>query len=66
MHHPAEQANSEFIRVIEDKPVPHDMCFAKKALVDSIGQRNSHVKTCSCGGLLDETDIYSKGKNICF
>ena len=38
----------------------------KKATVDSIGQRNSHVKTCSCGGLLDETDIYSKGKNICF
>ena len=38
----------------------------KKAPVDSIGQRNSHVKTCSCGGLLDETDIYSKGKNICF
>ena len=38
----------------------------KKATVDSIGQRNSHVKTCSCGGLLNETDIYSKGKNICF
>lgn len=38
----------------------------KKATVDSIGQRNSHVKTCSCGGLLDETDIYSKGKSICF
>ncbi|RBI99500.1 transposase, partial [Escherichia coli] len=34
--------------------------------VDSIGQRNSHVKTCSCGGLLNETNIYSKGKNICF
>jgi len=38
----------------------------KKATVDSIGQRNSHVKTCSCGGSLDETDIYSKGKSICF
>ncbi len=38
----------------------------KLAGVDSIGQRNSHVKTCSCGGLLNETDIYSKGKNICF
>ncbi|QGJ39863.1 transposase [Citrobacter freundii] len=38
----------------------------KKATVDSIGQRNSHVKTCSCGGLLNETNIYSKGKNICF
>ena len=38
----------------------------KKATVDSIGQCNSHVKTCSCGGLLNETNIYSKGKNICF
>lgn len=38
----------------------------KSAVVDSIGQCNSHVKTCSCGGLLDETDIYSKGKSICF
>ncbi|EAA9524126.1 transposase [Salmonella enterica] len=38
----------------------------KKATVDSIGQRNSHVKTWGCGGLLDETDIYSKGKSICF
>ena len=34
--------------------------------VDSIGQRNSHVKTWSCGGFLNETDIYSKGKSICF
>ncbi len=38
----------------------------KNEVVDSIGQRNSHVKTCSCGGLLNETNIYSKGKNICF
>ncbi|STB68492.1 ISEc14 transposase A [Citrobacter freundii] len=38
----------------------------KKATVDSIGQRNSHVKTWSCGGFLNETDIYSKGKSICF
>ena len=32
----------------------------KKATVDSIGQRNSYVKTWGCGGSLDETDIYSK------
>ena len=38
----------------------------KKATVDSIGQRNSHVKTWGCGGFLNETDIYSKGKSICF
>ncbi|MDY1038676.1 transposase, partial [Lelliottia sp. CFBP8978] len=36
----------------------------KKATVDSIGQRNSHVKTWGCGGFLNETDIYSKGKSI--
>ncbi|RYM66477.1 transposase [Serratia proteamaculans] len=38
----------------------------KSAVVDSIGQRNSHVKTWGCGGFLNETDIYSKGKSICF
>ncbi|WP_346081839.1 transposase, partial [Gibbsiella dentisursi] len=35
----------------------------KQAAVDSIGQRNSHVKTWGCGGFLNETDIYSKGKS---
>ncbi|MQI96116.1 transposase [Escherichia coli] len=38
----------------------------KKATVDSTSQCNSHVKIWGCGGLLDETDIYSKGKSICF
>jgi len=38
----------------------------KKATVDSIGQCNSHVKTWGCGGFLNETDIYSKRKSICF
>ncbi len=38
----------------------------KKATVHSIGQRNSHVKTWGCGGFLNETDIYSKGKSNCF
>ena len=38
----------------------------KKAAVDSIDQRNNHVKACRCGGLLNETNIYSKGKSVCF
>ena len=38
----------------------------KKAAVDSIGQRNSYVKTWSCGGFLNETNIYSRGKSLCF
>ena len=38
----------------------------KKATVDSIGQCNNHVKTCSCGRSLDEAYIYSKGKSVCF
>ncbi|WP_148675706.1 right-handed parallel beta-helix repeat-containing protein, partial [Klebsiella michiganensis] len=38
----------------------------KKAGVDSIGQRNSYVKTWGCGGFLNETNIYSRGKSLCF
>lgn len=38
----------------------------KKATVDSIGQRNSYVKTWGCGGSLNETNIYSRGKSLCF
>ncbi len=38
----------------------------KKATVDSIGQRNSYVKTWGCGGFLNETNIYSRGKSLCF
>ncbi len=40
--------------------------FLKKASVDSIGQRNSYVKTWGCGGFLNETNIYSRGKSLCF
>ncbi|STJ21677.1 CP4-6 prophage; partial regulator of insertion element IS911A [Escherichia coli] len=36
------------------------------AAVDSIGQRNSYVKTWGCGGFLNETNIYSRGKSLCF
>jgi len=38
----------------------------KKAVVDSIGQRNSYVKTWGCRGFLNETNIYSRGKSLCF
>ncbi|RZX12716.1 hypothetical protein EXX61_25725, partial [Escherichia coli] len=38
----------------------------KKATVDSIGQRNSYVKTWGCRGFLNETNIYSRGKSLCF
>ncbi|MCU3195563.1 hypothetical protein N8T27_25985, partial [Enterobacter hormaechei subsp. hoffmannii] len=60
-------AQAEIRRLQKElKRVTDERDILKKAAVDSIGQRNSHVKTCSCGGLLNETDIYSKGKNICF
>lgn len=60
-------AQAEIRRLQKElKRVTDERDILKKAAVDSIGQRNSHVKTCSCGGLLDETDIYSKGKSICF
>ncbi|TJA03583.1 carbon starvation protein CstA, partial [Escherichia coli] len=29
----------------------------KNVIVDSIGQRNSYVKTWGCGGFLNETNI---------
>ncbi|MCV8012998.1 serine hydrolase, partial [Escherichia coli] len=37
----------------------------KMYAVDSIGQRNSYVKTWGCGGFLNETNIYSRGKSLC-
>jgi len=36
----------------------------KKATVDSIGQCNNHVKTCACGGSLDEAYIYSTRESV--
>ncbi|WP_249941248.1 serine hydrolase, partial [Escherichia coli] len=36
----------------------------KMYAVDSIGQRNSYVKTWGCGGFLNETNIYSRGKSL--
>ncbi|EEW0034356.1 hypothetical protein EGT26_24375 [Escherichia coli] len=40
--------------------------YLNNACVDSIGQRNSYVKTWGCGGFLNETNIYSRGKSLCF
>ncbi len=42
------------------------VCLQKNGAVDSIGQRNSYVKTWGCGGFLNETNIYSRGKSLCF
>ena len=56
--------SDEFFRIASD------WCDAgakiKKDGVDSIGQRNSYVKTWGCGGFLNETNIYSRGKSLCF
>ncbi|WP_249518616.1 acetolactate synthase small subunit [Escherichia coli] len=43
-----------------------DPTMFNKIVVDSIGQRNSYVKTWGCGGFLNETNIYSRGKSLCF
>ena len=44
----------------------HDSSTLNCPIVDSIGQRNSYVKTWGCGGFLNETNIYSRGKSLCF
>ncbi|CTT96094.1 CP4-6 prophage%3B partial regulator of insertion element IS911A [Escherichia coli] len=56
------------IRELRKKPQRIEMEneILKKATVDSIGQRNSYVKTWGCGGFLNETNIYSRGKSLCF
>ncbi|QKB62736.1 hypothetical protein E3172_03060 [Escherichia coli O157:H7] len=50
--------------------VSRKLCLRKNSTnivtVDSIGQRNSYVKTWGCGGFLNETNIYSRGKSLCF
>jgi len=57
-----EQTNRPAKGVVTDKGVPQSDSFAKFAAVDSIDQRNNHVKKCSCGALMDETDIYSSAR----
>ena len=60
-------AQAEIRRLQKElKRVTDERDILKKAAVDSIGQRNSHVKIWGCGGFLNETDIYSKGKSISF
>ena len=66
IQHPTEQTNRPATAVVTDKGVPQSDSFAKYAAVDSIGQRNSYVKTWGCGGFLNETNIYSRGKSLCF
>ncbi|HAJ2133906.1 TPA: transposase [Escherichia coli] len=66
IQHPTEQANRPATGVVTDKGVPQSDSFAKYAAVDSIGQRNSYVKTWGCGDFLNETNIYSRGKSLCF
>lgn len=56
--------NARLKRLLAERD--EELAILQKAAVDSIGQRNSHVKTWGCGGFLNETDIYSKGKSICF
>ncbi len=56
-------AQAEIRRLQKElKRVTDERDILKKAAVDSIGQRNNHVKTCGCGGSFDETYIYSKRK----
>ncbi|WP_404856423.1 fimbrial protein [Escherichia coli] len=63
------QTNGQVSGVQTDVPIELKDCdttVTKKATVDSIGQRNSYVKTWGCGGFLNETNIYSRGKSLCF
>ena len=60
-------AQAEIRRLQKElKRVTDERDILKKAVVDSIGQRNSYVKTWGCGGFLNETNIYSRGKSLCF
>ncbi len=50
----------------ENRRVTEERNILKEAAVDSIGQRNNHMKILFCGGLLNEAYIYSTRKRICF
>ncbi|MCM2685934.1 MULTISPECIES: transposase, partial [Enterobacteriaceae] len=51
-------AQAEIRRLQKElKRVTDERDILKKAAVDSIGQRNSYVKTWGCGGFLNETNI---------
>lgn len=60
-------AQAEIRRLQKElKRVTDERDILKKAVVDSIDQRNSYVKTWGCRGFLNETNIYSRGKSLCF
>ncbi len=63
-----KSAEQEEIRKLkaELKRVTEERNILKEAVVDSIGQRNNHMKILFCGGLLNEAYIYSTRKRICF
>ena len=45
------EAKSEILKLrAQLKRTEEERDILKKAAVDSIGQRNNHVKTCGCGG----------------
>ena len=66
-HKEQSDAQTEIRRLQKElKRVTDERDILKKAVVDSIGQRNSYVKTWGCRGFLNETNIYSRGKSLCF
>ena len=66
-HNDLADAQAEIKRLQKElKRATEERDILKKAAVDSIVQRNNHVKACRCGGLLNEANIYSKGKSVCF
>jgi transposase len=50
----------------ENEQLREELEIIKKAAVDSIGQRNNHMRMLVCGGLLNEAHIYSTRKRVCF
>ncbi|WP_343085544.1 transposase, partial [Escherichia coli] len=51
------EAKSEILKLrAQLKRTEEERDILKKAAVDSIGQRNSYVKTWGCGGFLNETN----------
>ena len=56
-------AQAEIRRLQKElKRVTDERDILKKAVVDSIGQRNNHVKTCGCGGSFGETGTVANSR----
>jgi hypothetical protein len=62
----AKQRHRPEQALLIDESEPQRCSFAMKAVVNSIGQYNNHVKTCGCGESLDETYIYNTRKTLGF